>query len=85
MTTPSTSKALLAMNGSVSLDLPLFTLACILVLLRFTTPILDGRMYTIGGFAMPGPGLAILTAGTLAVIAISSNASLRHRRLSAQP
>ncbi len=67
------------------LDLPLFTLAGILALLRFTPPILDGRVYALGSFAVPGPGLFILLLATLAVIAISSNASLRRRRLSAQP
>ena len=61
------------------LDVPLFTLAGILMLLRFAPPILDGRMYTLGGFAMPGPGLAILVVASLAVIAISSNATLRRR------
>ena len=65
--------------------MPLFTLAGILVLLRFATPILDGQMYTLGGFAIPGPGLAILTVATLAVIAISSNATLRRRSVPAQP
>lgn len=59
------------------LDVPLFTLAGILALLRFTPPILDGRMYTLGGFAVPGPGLFILLLATLAVIAISSGSALR--------
>ena len=67
------------------LDVPLFTLAGILMLLRFAPPILDGRMYTLGGFAMPGPGLAILVVASLAVIAISSNATLRRRSVPAQP
>ena len=61
-------------------EVPLLTFVSILVLLRFMTPILDGRMYTIGGFAMPGPGLAILMVATLAVIAIGSSAALRRWR-----
>ena len=76
--------ALNVLRRNYRLDVPLFTLAGILVLLRFTPPILDGRMYTLGGFAMPGPGLAILTVATLTVIVISSSASLRYRKLSAQ-
>ena len=66
------------------LDVPLCTLACILALLRFATPILDGRMYTLGGFAIPGPGLAILTVATLMVIGISSRATLLRRSIPAQ-
>ena len=77
--------ALNVLRRNYRLDVPLFTLAGILVLLRFATPIMDGRMYTIGGFAMPGPGLAILMVATLAMIVISSRYTLRHRRLSAQP
>ena len=77
--------ALNVLRRNYRLDVPLFTLAGILVLLRFAQPILDGRMYTVGGFAMPGPGLAVLLMATLAVIAISSNASLRRWRLPAQP
>lgn len=77
--------ALNVLRRNYRLDVPLFTLAGILVLLRFVTPILDGRMHTAEGFAIPGPGLAILIVATLAVIAISSRYTLRHRRLSAQP
>ena len=66
------------------LDVPLSTLAGILALLRFTPPVLDGRMYTLGGFAVPGPGLGILLVATLAVIAISSTAALRRRSLPVQ-
>ena len=45
--------------------------------------VLDGRMYTIGGFAIPGPGLAIQTMATLSVIVISSRYTFRHRNLPA--
>ena len=77
--------ALNVLRRNYRLDVPLFTLAGILVLLRFTPPILDGRMYSLWGFAVPGLGPAILTVATLVVIAISSNASLRCWRLPAQP
>ena len=76
--------ALNVLRRNYRLDVPLFTLAGILVSLRFMTPILDGRMHTIGGFAMPGPGLAILTVATLAVIVISSRNTLRGRSIPAQ-
>ena len=75
--------ALNVLRRNYRLDVPLFTLAGILVLLQFATPILDSHMYTLGGFAMPGPGLAMLIVATMAVIVISSSASLRHRRLPA--
>lgn len=71
--------------ASVPLGFPLLTFASILALLRFTTPILDGRMYTIGRFAILGPGLVILLVATQAAIAIGSNAPLRCWRLSDQP
>lgn len=77
--------ALNVLRRNYRLDVPLFTLAGILVLLRFVTPILDGRMYTVGGFVMPGPGLAILLVATLAVVVISSRASLRRRSVPVQP
>ena len=77
--------ALNVLRRNYRLDVPLFTLAGILVLLRFAPPILDGRMYTVGGFAIPGPGLAMLLVATLAVIAISSDASLRRWSVPAQP
>ena len=65
--------------------MPLLTLAGILALLKFTPPILDGRMYTLGSFAVPGPGLGVLLVAILAVIAIASGAVFRQRRLMAQP
>ena len=72
--------ALNVLRRNYRLDVPLFTLAGILVLLRFTTPILDGRMYTVGGFTIPGPGLGILLVATLTVIAIGSGTALRRWR-----
>ena len=63
----------------------LLTFAAVLALLRFTPPVLDGRMHTLGSFAVPGPGLGILLAATLVVIAVGSRAALRQRRLVAQP
>ena len=66
------------------LDVPLLALAGILVLLRFTPPILDGQMHILGGFAVPGPGLVILMVATLAVVTISSGAALWRWRLPAQ-
>ena len=71
--------------ASVPLGFPLLTFASILALLRFTTPILDSPILTIGRFAILGPGLAILTVATLAVLALSSNVSLRRRSVPAQP
>ena len=65
---------------------PTVTCAGILVFLRFTTPILDVRMYPLGGVATPGPGLAILMVATLLeVIALSPNVSLRRWSVPAQP
>jgi len=49
---------------------PLLTIAGVLALLRFTPPVLDGGMHTLGGFAAPGPGLGILLASSVAVIAL---------------
>ena len=72
--------AMNVLRRNYRLDVPLFTLAGILVLLRFATPILDGRMYTLGSFAVPGPGLFILLLATLTVIAIGSGAALRRWR-----
>ena len=69
--------AFTVLRRNYRLDVPLCTLASILALLRFTLPILDDRMYTLGSFAVPGPGLFILLMATLAVIAISSSAALR--------
>ena len=76
--------AFTVLRRNYCLDAPLFTLAGILALLRFTPPILDGRMYTLGSFAVPGPGLFILLLATLAVTAISSGAALRRRSLLVQ-
>ena len=72
--------ALTVLRGNYRLDAPLLTLAGILALLRFTPPILDGRMYTLGSFAVPGPGLFILLLAILTVIAIGSGAALRRWR-----
>ena len=77
--------AFTVLRRNYRLDVPLFTLAAILSVLRFTPPILDGRMYTLGSFAVPGPGLGILLGATLAVIIISSGALFQQRRLMAQP
>ena len=63
----------------------MFTLAGTLALLRFATRILDGRIHTVGGFAIPGPGLTILTVGMLAVNVISNQATLRRRSVPVQP
>ena len=76
--------AFTVLRRNYRLDVPLFTLAGILALLRFTPPILDDRMYTLGSFAVPGPGLFILLLATLAVIAIITGAALRQRRLPVQ-
>ena len=67
------------------LDIPLFTFAGILALLRFTPPILDGQMHVLGRFAVPGPGLVILMVATLAVITMTSGTALRRWRPLAQP
>ena len=77
--------AFTVLRRTYRLDVPLFTCAGILVLLRFTPSILDGQMHILGGFAVPGPGLAILLVATLAVITISSGAALRRWRPPAQP
>lgn len=66
-------------------DVPLLTFAAVVVLLRCTPPVLDGRMHTLGNFAAPGPGLGILLLATLVVIAVGSGAALRQRRLAEQP
>ncbi len=58
---------------------PLLTIAGVLALLRFTPPVLDGSMHTLGGFAAPGPGLGILLAASVAVIALGSGAALLRR------
>ena len=76
--------AFTVLRRNYRMDAPLFTLAGILVLLRFTPSILDDRMYTLGSFAVPGPGLFILLLATLAVIAIITGDALRQRRLPVQ-
>ena len=77
--------AFTVLRRNYRLDVPLLTLAGILALLRFTPPILDGRMYTLGSFAVPGPGLGILLVATLAAIAIGSGAAVRRWPLPDQP
>ena len=77
--------AFTVLRRNYSVDVPLFTLAGILALLRFTPSILDDRMYTLGSFAVPGPGLFILLVATLAALAISSGSAIRRWRLMAQP
>ena len=62
------------------LDAPVFTVAAILLLLRFTPPVLAGQMHVVGQFAVPGWGLAILLAATLTVTAISAGSRLRQWR-----
>lgn len=76
--------AFTVLRRNFRLDVPLFTLAGILALLRFTPSILDGRMYTLGSFAVPGPGLFILLLATVAVIAIGFATALRRRHLPVQ-
>ena len=66
-------------------DVPLMTFAAVLALLRLTPPVLDGRMYTLADFAVPGPGLGMLLAATLAVMVIGSGAARRQRGLVARP
>ena len=65
-------------------EAPLLTFAAVLALLRFTPPVLDGRMHTLANFAVPGPGLGVLLAATLVVIVIGSGAALRRRGLAAE-
>ena len=67
------------------LDAAAFTLTAILLLLRFTPPILDNRMYMVGHFALPGWGLAILLAGTLAATALNVAIGLSSRQGQTQP
>ena len=76
--------AFTVLRRNYRLDVPLFTLAAILAVLRFTPPILDERMYVLSGFAVPGPGLGILLVATLAVIAIGIGARLQRWSLPAQ-
>ena len=73
------------LRGRYRADAPLMTFAAVLALLRFTPPVLDGSMHTLGAFAAPGPGLGILLAATLVVIAITLSSALRQRRVVAPP
>ena len=66
-------------------DVPFVTFAAVLALLRIMPPILDERMYTLADFAVPGPGLGMLLAATLAAMVIGSRAALRQRGLVARP
>ena len=59
------------------LDAPLFAAAAILLLLRFVPPILSTHTLTVGDFALPGWGLAILLAAILTVIAVSLGQAFR--------
>ena len=66
------------------LDTPVFTAASVLLLLRFTPPILSSHVGTVGSFAVPGPGLAVLLMVTVAVIAIGTFARFEGLRQSTQ-
>ena len=61
------------------LDAPLFAAAAILLLLRFAPPILSTHRPTVGDFALPGWGLAILLAAVVTVIAVSLDEAVRRR------
>ena len=85
--TVTTTVCLTAVNvvrRNYRLDTPVFTAASVLLLLRFTPPILSSQMGTVGSFAVPGPGLAVLLMGTVAVVAIGTFNRLEGRRQSAQ-
>ena len=69
-----------ALRGRRRADVPLVTFAAVLALLRFTPPILDERMHTLADFAVPGPGLGMLLAATVAVMVMGSRAALRRQR-----
>ena len=66
------------------LDAPLFTAAAVLLLLRFTPPVLASQMHVVGQFAIPGWGLALMLAATLTVIAMSAVGRLAQRRTPAR-
>ena len=66
------------------LDAPVFTVAAVLLLLRFTPPVLASQTHVVGQFAMPGWGLALLLAATLTVIAMSAAGRLAQQRAPTQ-
>ena len=66
------------------LDAPLFTVAAVLLLLRFTPPVLSSHMHVVGQFAVPGWGLALLLTAALTVIVLSVANRLAQRRAPAQ-
>ena len=66
------------------LDAPLFTVAAVLLLLRFTPPVLASQMHVVGQFAVPGWGLALLLAATLTVTVLSAAGRLVQRRAPTQ-
>ena len=85
--TVTTTVCLTAVNvvrRDYRLDTPVLTAASVLLLLRFTPPILSSQMGTVGSFTVPGPGLAVLLMGTVAVIGIGTFSRLEGRRQSAQ-
>ncbi len=67
------------------LDAPVFTVAAVLLLLRFTPPVLAGQMHVVGQFAVPGWGLAFLLAAALTVTALSVAGWLARWRAPTQP
>ena len=67
------------LRGRRRADVPFVTFAAALALLRFTPPVLDGGMHTMADFAVPGPGLGMLLAGTLMVMVMGSRAALRRQ------
>ena len=66
-------------------DVPLVTFVAALALLRFAPPVLDGRMHTLGDFAVPGPGLGMLLLAIVTVMAMGSRAAVRRRVVVARP
>ena len=65
-----------AVRRDYRLDAPVFTVAAVLLLLRLTPPILGDQMVTVGHFALPGRGLAVLLAATVVVLIISAKDKL---------
>ena len=65
------------LRGRCRVDVPFVTFSAVLALLRFTPPILDGGMHTLADFAVPGPGLGMLLAATVAVMVMGSRAARR--------
>ena len=74
-----------ALRGRRRADVPLVTFAAALALLRITPPVLDGHMHVLADFAVPGPGLGLLLAGTVVVMTMGSRAALRQRGPAARP